>query len=44
LTRYCGRSSGEKELEEEAKQVLLKIVKRKMKGPTVRVQEDEEAL
>jgi hypothetical protein len=33
-----------KELEAEEKQVLLKIVKRRMKRPVVRIQEEEEAL
>jgi hypothetical protein len=39
----CGRSSKEKELEAEVEKVLLEVVKRKMKHPSTKIQEEEVA-
>jgi hypothetical protein len=44
LIEGCDRSSEENELEARAKQVLLEAVKKGMKRPTTRIQEEEVAL
>jgi hypothetical protein len=44
LTKEYKKSYREKELETEAKQVLLKTMRRRMRQPIVNMQEEEEAL
>jgi len=44
LTKYCGKSFGEKEQEVEVEKVILKTMIRRMNKPTIKIKEDEEEL
>ena len=44
MTKYCTRSFREKELEAKVEQLLLKIVRRRMKRATIKMKEEEEVL